>query len=262
VHEASIQGWLADRGYPAPRVLEVFAPGELLDLPTQVMERAPGSILLDAARSSPWRVRRLCAQLAAVHVQLHAMPSDGFPECDDLLDRRLRLPRMVAETLDDPELRRALAQVEAMSGSLADAPRVICHGDFHPLNVLVSGDQTTVIDWTDAGVGDRHGDIARTLLLFELAAIAANSAVERAVLGFVGPMLSRTYRRAYERLSPIDDQRIRLWTPAHLLHGWSQARALHAGLFDRGDPGDDRTERIRPSLVTELQRRFEQAMAG
>jgi hypothetical protein len=36
---------------------------------------------------------------------------------------------------------------------------------------------------------------------------------------------------------------------------------LHAGLFDRDDPSDDRAERVPPSLVDELQRRFEAAIA-
>src|SRR5690606_22043215 len=31
--EAAVQGWCAERGFPAARVLHVFDPGELLDLP-------------------------------------------------------------------------------------------------------------------------------------------------------------------------------------------------------------------------------------
>jgi hypothetical protein len=56
-HEAAIQDWVADRGYPAPRVLHVFAPGELLDLPAQVMARAPGRTMLDELRTAPWRAK-------------------------------------------------------------------------------------------------------------------------------------------------------------------------------------------------------------
>jgi aminoglycoside phosphotransferase (APT) family kinase protein len=260
--EATIQGWLADRGYPAPRVLQVFEAGELLDLPAQVMERAPGSLVLDAIRSAPWRARRLCTELAALHARLHSIPADGFPPTDDLLDRRMRLARTVASELDDVDLRRALERVESRADELRDAPAAICHGDFHPLNVLVAGDSAMVIDWTDAGVGDRHGDIARTLLLFELAAIAASGAVERRVLKVVGPLLARFYRRGYERVLPIDPDRLRLWVPVHLLHGWSQVRALHGGLLDRGEEDDARTGRVPPELLAELRRRFDRAIVG
>ena len=260
VREAAIQGWLADRGYPAPRVLRVFAPGELVDLPVQVMERAPGVLLVDALKSRPWRARSLCGRLASVHAELHTLAPDGFPVDDDLLERRLRLARTVCEALADDALRRGLEQVDDLEPSLRAGPSSVCHGDFHPLNVLVAGSVVTVIDWTDAGIGDRHGDVARTLLLLELAELAASNHLERAVLRMVGPWLARSYRRAYERSLDIDPARVALWTPVQLLHGWAQARALHAGLFDRGDRPDDRAERVPEALVAELEGRFTAAM--
>ena len=70
---------------------------------------------------------------------------------------------------------------------------MICHGDFHPLNVLVDGDDAWLIDWTDAALGPREGDVARTLLLFEVASIAAGSSVERAALSWLGPRLERRF---------------------------------------------------------------------
>jgi len=261
--EADVQRWLADTGFPAPRVLAVHPPGELAPGAVQVMERAPGTMLLDALKARPWTARRSIGQLAAVHARLHALPADGFPRSDDLLDRRLRLTRHVAAALDDAALGDGLRRVEALADRLRDAPAAVCHGDYHPLNVLVDGDRLSVIDWTDAGIGDRHGDVARTLLLFQLAAIAGGNGIERAALRVVGPLLGRRYRRTYEQHAPLDPERLALWTPVHLLHGWSQARALHAGLFEREEGAhDDRTERVPPALVDELPRRFDAAMAA
>lgn len=260
--EAAVQGWLADAGFPAPRVLAVHPPGELAAGAVQVMERAPGRLLLDALKARPWAARRSIGRLAEAHARLHALPLDGFPSSDDLLDRRLRLTRHVAEALDDAALQAGLRRVEALATPLRAAPGAVCHGDYHPLNVLVDGDRLSVIDWTDAGIGDRHGDVARTLLLFELAAIVGGSRLERGALRAIGPALGRRYRRAYEQHAPLDPERIALWTPVHLLHGWSQAQALHAGLFEREDGAhDDRAERVPPALVDELRRRFEAALS-
>jgi aminoglycoside phosphotransferase (APT) family kinase protein len=258
--EAVIQGWLADRGYPAPRVLRVFAPGELVELPVQVMERAPGVLLVDSLKSRPWRARSLCGRLAGAHAALHALASEGFPVDDDLLERRLRLARGVCTALADDALRRGLEQVEALEPNLRVGAVSVCHGDFHPLNVLVSGSVVTVIDWTDSGLGDRHGDVARTLALLELAELAATSDLERRALRVIGPWLARTYRRAYERALDIDPARVALWMPVQLLHGWAQARALHAGLFDRGGRSDDRAARVPEALGAELERRFTAAL--
>src|SRR5690606_37991901 len=56
--EADVQGWLAEAGFPVPRVLAVHPPGELAPGAVQVMERAPGTMLLDALKARPWTARR------------------------------------------------------------------------------------------------------------------------------------------------------------------------------------------------------------
>lgn len=260
--EAEIQNWLADRDFPTPRVLEVFAPGELASTPAQVMERAPGDMMLRSVARRPWTARRRMRELGALHARLHSLDATSFPARDDLLDRRLRLTRNTADALDDGALHGALERIDRLAPRLRDAPGVVCHGDFHPLNVVVSGRDAFVIDWTDAGIGDRHGDVARTILLFDLASIAASNAAERGALALAGPRLGRMYRRAYEAAAPVDAGRIARWTPVHLLHGWSQVVALHAGLFARPGEGEPRTDRVPPTLADELRRRFEAALAA
>ena len=125
---------------------------------------------------------------------------------------------------------------------------MVCHGDFHPLNVMVDGERASVIDWTDAGLGPREADVARTALLFHIAAIAANCAVERAVLKVAGPASSRRYLRTYEAGRPLDADRMRVWEVLHAVHGWAQVEMLHAGGFDgasSAEAGPDPAERAR-----------------
>ena len=258
--EAVIQAWAADQGYPSPRVLHVFGPGELLDRPVQVMERAPGTLLSDAMLQAPWRIRRLVGAFARLHARLHTLPTGGFPDDADALDQRLRLTRHVVTALDHDGLSRGLARVEAAAAGLRAAPAVGCHGDFHPLNVLVSGDRMSVIDWTDAGLGDRHADVARTVLLFQLATIAANSAVERRVLGVMGPRLARRYLHSYRIQAPVDDRRLAMWTPVHLLHGWAQALGRGTGAFEDGAPGA--ADRLPPGFADVLEHRLDVALAA
>ena len=133
---------------------------------------------------------------------------------------------------------------------------MVCHGDFHPLNVMVDGERASVIDWTDAGLGPRETDVARTALIFHIAAVAANSAVERAVLKVAGPRLSRRYLKTYEAGSRLDPTRMRMWEVLHGVHGWAQVEMLHAGGFDgssSAEPGqiplsvrDFLRERVQP----------------
>ncbi|MET0901998.1 MAG: aminoglycoside phosphotransferase family protein [Acidimicrobiales bacterium] len=231
--EAAVQGWAAERGYTAPRALAVLGVDDGFDLPTQVMERAPGTTMLEAVSAKPWRVRRLVDQLAALALRLHALPTDGFPsDAATVVDHRLSLPRRVVAQLDRPDLAAALRRAEELAPQALDGPPVVCHGDFHPLNVMVDGDRASVIDWTDAGLGPRETDVARTSLIFHIAAIAANGAVERAVLKRAGPHLSRRYLKTYEAGVQLDPARMRLWEVLHGVHGWAQVEMLHAGGFD------------------------------
>lgn len=255
--EAALQNWCAERGYPAPRVLHVFGPGDLLDRPVQVMERAPGSMLFEEMLSRPHRIPGLIRALAGLQARLHVLPVEGWDEeRPSLLERRLSLVRTVVEKTGHAQLAAAMALIRSWAPRLGAAPEVVCHGDFHPLNVLVAGDRFSVIDWTDAGLGDRHGDVARTALLFRLGAVAASQASERALLTAVGPVLARRYLAAYSRCLPVDPARVALWRPVHLLHGWAQVVALYSGVFDdRGDL-DRRRAQVRPQLAEWLARRF------
>ncbi len=173
--ESRLQVWAATCGYPAPPLVELMPAGEVLELPVQVTGRMPGTSMAAIMNAQPWRIPRLARQLGAVHAALHRLPVPGWADGSwSRAASRLRLTRRAVASGRRPALAAALATVEALLPRLEVPDPVICHGDFHPLNVLVDTEADTervaVIDWTDAGIGDRHGDIARTAWLFRFAA--------------------------------------------------------------------------------------------
>jgi aminoglycoside phosphotransferase (APT) family kinase protein len=262
--EVRVQEWCATVDYPSPHVLAMLAPGELTAASAQVMARAPGVPMIDALIRPVWKAPALVTLLADLHVRLHQAPTDAWPLPEvSLARRRLRPVYGWVEALDDPLLREALARVEALLPYLEDHPAVACHGDFHPLNVMVDVPTMTgsVIDWTDAGLGDRHGDVARTQLLFRVAAIAASSPVERALLKVAGPRLASHYLRQYRKQLPLDEDRLATWEVVHLLHGWGQVRALHAGIIGRDRERDRVPAALAAWLHQRLQRRLDAAAA-
>ncbi|MDE6790423.1 MAG: aminoglycoside phosphotransferase family protein, partial [Clostridia bacterium] len=45
----------------------------------------------------------------------------------------------------------------------------LCHGDFHPSNIIITADGTPyIIDWAHATQGNASADVARTYLMFYL----------------------------------------------------------------------------------------------
>ncbi len=261
--EADAQRWCATQGYPVPEILLVAEPDDVFGRPAQVMARAPGGTVLDAVKARPWQAFRLVDRLAALHVQLHSLPTDGWPGSTGpmaLVDKRLSLPRRTVEEGGPAELAEALDRVAPLVPIAAEGEAVVCHGDFHPLNVVVDGPDAVVIDWTDAGLGPREGDVARTLLLFHVVAVVADSRVERAVLGRVGPRLARRYARTYARSGPLDERRMLAWEALHAVHGWAQVHTLHTGGFD-GETSAD-ASKVPPGLVDFLRGRVDRALAA
>ena len=255
--ESAVQSWVAARGYPAPEVLTVLAPGEAVPSPVQVMARVPGVPLI-AASGRPWRIPELMVQLGGTHAELHRLgspPTDAHP--GEVPDNWLRLAWHLTQSQSAGQLAASLRAIELFRDRLEVADPVVCHGDFHPLNVLATpgGPTLHVIDWTTAGVGDRHGDIAWTLLWFEIAAFAAPRRADRVLMRVLRRRPARAYLTGYRRMLPVDRERIQLWRPVSLLRIWSAAEASQRGFFG-SEP------RLPASLIGWAAREFHRAAPG
>ena len=238
--ESAVLAFVAARGFPAPAPLAtvVSESENPVGLPWMVLPRLPGVPLLTVVAKAPWAAPARMRELAAIQAQLHAIPIDGAPldTTGPLVDRWFAERGPEIEGLGDARADAVYETLRRRAGIVRDEAPVMCHGDFHPLNVLScrtdAGWRHAVIDWTDAVLGDRHFDVARTLALFRVAAIAAGSTVERVALQVAAPGLARTYRRAYERVHPLDADRLAYWSAAHFLRGWAQITQLHRGAYE------------------------------
>jgi aminoglycoside phosphotransferase (APT) family kinase protein len=207
------------------------------------MERVPGTT---AAAAIIGGRTDLLGRLAMLLADLHAVPIPSWAPRHDpvwsVAERHLDLARFVLTQQADAGLASALARVEGFLPSLEVPDPVVCHGDFHPYNVLVDEDHLGVIDWTNAGTGDRHADLSWTAHLFEMAALSGTGIGSPELLRG----LARAFLVAYERRHPIEPARLASWRPVHLLHDWAMTVAQAQGLWGTSAPatGDlaDRSE--------------------
>jgi aminoglycoside phosphotransferase (APT) family kinase protein len=257
--EAAVQRFASSLGYPALEPLAIETEDTALGLPMMLMPRIDGRTLLERITSRPWSGRGLLRRMAELHVQLHKLPVAGCPLPYDspLVDRRIAdfHDRISRHGLDD--LSTGLAWLEQHCDVVRDEEISLCHNDFHPLNVLAGDDGTmTVIDWTDAALGDRHHDLGRTLALFWFAYIAATSSVERGLLRAVRGLLRSWYFERYRALLPVDARRLRYWEALQTFSGWLQLRELE--VRDVADAGSqpEMAQNIAASVKDEVQRYF------
>jgi len=168
-----------------------------------IYERAQGTSMLRIFQRKPWKVFSLARMLARLHAEMHNSIFDA-----DVPDQRGRLQRKIdrAEALP-ASLKTALLHSLA---SLPDGDRV-CHGDFHPDNVLLSGDDATIIDWIDASRGNPLADVARTSIIL-LGAVASSNIANPLLKIFVQAFHS-TYLREYFLLRPHGQDEYQRWLP-------------------------------------------------
>ena len=250
--ESRLQAWVAEQGYPAPSILELVPPGEVLEFPVQVMERRPGTTMAQAIGATPRHMFRLVGQLGACQAALHRLPVPNWADPPSVIGNRLRLPRRLAANGSVPGLAQALERTERFLPRLEDGAAAICHGDFHPANILLDAGRVSVIDWTNAGIGDRHSDIALTTWVFGFGAVIAPDRRQRRMRRALAPVMSRAYLSAYRRGMPVDAARLRLWAPVHLLHAWAMLAADEQGLSGPA--------RFRPGLAAWARSQFWRSM--
>jgi Ser/Thr protein kinase RdoA (MazF antagonist) len=167
-----------------------------------LMERVPGDSMMDRIMAQPERLEEFAAELADLHSALNRCPAPaGMPLLGDLL--RAKIGRSVRLSA-----RERTAVLELLAGM--PAGQALCHGDFHPGNLLQDGPETVIIDWPDAVCGSAMADVACTALLFagHIALQADNPAAQAPMVRFHDVYLAR-------RLAAADGDpgEVRRWRP-------------------------------------------------
>jgi aminoglycoside phosphotransferase (APT) family kinase protein len=98
--EARVLDYVAEHGYPVPRVHALEADGRDL-----IMEKVAGPTMAQAVERRPWQARRIGAQLAELHARLHEIPGPDWLAAIDDGDRLLHFdlhPMNVILSLEGP----------------------------------------------------------------------------------------------------------------------------------------------------------------
>ncbi len=191
---------LYEAGLPVPEVGEIVEIDGRLG---QVYERIEGGsmaeALLGALEADPDAVIRLAHVFAEVHAEIHAC--DGLPDLPP--QRQLLSTAIRGVPILPPELKEAV--LEALE-EMPEGDR-LCHGDFHPFNVLLSPRGPIVIDWNNAHIGNPLEDVARSAL------ILSGARISEGIPGSLIDRFNEAYLGRYFQLRPGDRQELVAWQP-------------------------------------------------
>jgi len=247
LRERAIQNAVAEQGYPAPRALWASADRALLGAGFLVMARAPGRPLLDD------RLRGVSATLAAAQARLHALDAEPVLRALDEEGRAAgggfdRSAVGVDAYLAALERRVAGAGLDGLAPGVrwlrerrpTAGPRAICHGDFHPQNLLAEGGRlTAVLDWPNTLVAEPECDVAATLVILRLTPVAVLPVpgALRPLVAALRALMTARYLVAYRRARGIDRDRLPYYEAAACMRGL--VRAGEARVAGAHNPLDD-----------------------
>jgi len=168
-----------------------------------IYERVDGKSMVAIFTHKPWLVFPYSRALAKLHVEMHdCVFKAEVPHQHDKLRNKINH----ADTLPTSLKNKLLTELE----TLPQGDRV-CHGDFHPANVLIAGDDAIVIDWIDAARGNPLADVARTTIIFLGSANATQT--PNPIIKMFTQLSYAVYLREYFRLRPDGQNEYHRWLP-------------------------------------------------
>jgi aminoglycoside phosphotransferase (APT) family kinase protein len=195
------------------------------------MERMPGRSMMEDLFGSPAMQRGVADLLAQTQAELHAIPSESVAKAMEKAGIDLRavtlagqfddLQRYVADnTL--AHLKPGVAWLEEHRPPERDRV-AICHGDFHPGNVMVdAGQMTGILDWSGAQLADPEYDVAVSLILVAVAA----PELAKDMLQDAFRVFSDRYLTIYSRFGALDSERLRYYRAFRAMRAFIRASAV------------------------------------
>ncbi len=214
--EAAITRRAQATGFPAPAVERVVEVEGRYGI---ILQRIEGPSMLQRLMTPPWPVAGMARLLAKLQAEVHAQAAPELPSLKERLERRVRRASGLTEGAKE-------AVIERLS-ELPDG-NAVCHGDFHPGNILMSPRGPIIIDWMDTARGDPLADVARTLLLIEVGS-PPGMTLARVLVGLLRSRFRRVYLRRYGQLHVGSLEGIAAWrapiAAARLCEGFREEEA-------------------------------------
>jgi thiamine kinase-like enzyme len=225
-YEADIGMEIIEAGVPAPNVYEML---EVEGRRGLVYERIQGPSVHALSQSSKAAIFKYAREMAKLHASIHCCTTTKLPLQKERLEQAIKGSSEI--------LKEQTLLICTYLHTLPDGD-FICHGDFHPDNVLITPNKPIAIDWINANRGDPMGDAARTSLMFLTPYNPPGTPAWMFIpLRFIKKMLNRAYLKEYCKLTNTSVQNVQNWilpvAAARLQENIPGERSWLLGLIDQ-----------------------------
>ncbi|MFC2094821.1 aminoglycoside phosphotransferase family protein [Candidatus Bipolaricaulota bacterium] len=216
-HAGSSLGWVQrelrafqgvnEADIPSPGVYPTDSDDGLMQIEDRlgfVMDHIGGPTMLRKLTEQPWKLWPLARMSANLHAHMHGQCSQTLPS------QRERFHRVI-DHLAEQLTPDVIARLHHALDNLDDG-NVICHGDFHPDNIILSDRGPIIIDWGPATSGAPAADIAWTVYLFKNGGYPPGmKRWQRIMVAVLRRLFLSAYLRAYFHLSSTSRRDVEDW---------------------------------------------------
>lgn len=154
--EAFILSLVGELGIPAPNVysVETFCGRTAV-----LMDQVRGISIADIIQKNPEKTDYYLDRAVELQIAMHKVSSSEFRPM------RMMLNGMITASpgLSPEEKERLCTMLSELPDGLS-----ICHGDFHPGNILLDGESYKIIDWAEVTCGCPAGDACRSYMDYSM----------------------------------------------------------------------------------------------
>lgn len=168
-----------------------------------IYEYIQGETMLTQLSHKLWRLFAFAKILAELHANIHTHLAPGLPSQKERLSKRIdTIPFLSTEVKE-----KILSYLRSLK-----TKNVLCHGDFHPDNILLHPQRPIVIDWISATGGNPAADVARTVVILRHSQPNKPLSIfKKLPLSLLRNILCTLYVHHYEKLTKLSEKEWRKW---------------------------------------------------
>lgn len=198
--EYEISKLVYEKGISVPKVYEMVEMGGRVGI---VFEKITGDTLLSHLSKKPWKIRYYAKEMAKLHYNIHQHTIDA------VVDNKTMYQNSLNKIKDKYPINenKIIEYIDNLPFG-----NTICHGDFHPDNIMIENKKMVTIDWSNITKGHPLSDVARTYLLIRTPYKPDDlPKILIPILSLMKRILGHYYLKTYMKLAGIKFKAIKEW---------------------------------------------------
>lgn len=153
MYEALTHSRIETTGLPIPTIHEISKIDGKWAITMDCIE---GKTLHQVMKEDPENIEKYIDEMVDLQLEVHSKTAPLLSKLKDKLARQIKS----LESIDEVKKYELLTRLESMPKHTK-----LCHGNFTPMNIILSNDKTYIVDWVAARQGNASADVGRTYLM-------------------------------------------------------------------------------------------------